>query len=95
MTKRLRVAVLAGGPSAEHDVSLQSAQTVLDALPGDPVAMAREAESSNPAVAVHMVEDVAGAVRRAADLLALGDVVLVRASSEYGLGVCAREPAEV
>ncbi|MCK2217074.1 D-alanine--D-alanine ligase [Actinomadura sp. ATCC 31491] len=35
MTGRLRVAVLAGGPSAEHEVSLQSAQAVLDALPRD------------------------------------------------------------
>jgi len=35
MTERLRVAVLAGGPSAEHEVSLQSAQAVLDALPND------------------------------------------------------------
>jgi D-alanine-D-alanine ligase len=35
MTERLRVAVLAGGPSAEHEVSLQSAQAVLDALPED------------------------------------------------------------
>jgi D-alanine-D-alanine ligase len=33
MTERLRVAVLAGGPSAEHEVSLLSAQAVLDALP--------------------------------------------------------------
>ena len=35
MTERLRVAVLAGGPSAEHEVSLQSARAVLDALPAD------------------------------------------------------------
>lgn len=35
MAERLRVAVLAGGPSAEHEVSLQSAQAVLDALPHD------------------------------------------------------------
>ncbi|MEV0828486.1 D-alanine--D-alanine ligase family protein [Nonomuraea rubra] len=35
MTERSRVAVLAGGPSAEHEVSLQSAQAVLDALPRD------------------------------------------------------------
>ncbi|MEW9548911.1 D-alanine--D-alanine ligase family protein [Nonomuraea sp. NPDC050783] len=33
MSQRVRVAVLAGGPSAEHEVSLQSAQAVLDALP--------------------------------------------------------------
>ncbi|HEX5119913.1 MAG TPA: D-alanine--D-alanine ligase family protein [Pseudonocardiaceae bacterium] len=33
MTERLRVAVLSGGPSAEHEVSLRSAQAVLDALP--------------------------------------------------------------
>lgn len=33
MTERVRVAVLAGGPSAEHEVSLQSAQAVVDALP--------------------------------------------------------------
>jgi D-alanine-D-alanine ligase len=33
MTERLRVAVLAGGPSAEHEVSLESARAVLDALP--------------------------------------------------------------
>lgn len=35
MTERVRVAVLAGGPSAEHEVSLQSGQAVLDALPRD------------------------------------------------------------
>ncbi|MGW0061966.1 D-alanine--D-alanine ligase family protein [Streptosporangium sandarakinum] len=35
MTERIRVAVLAGGPSAEHEVSLQSARAVLDALPRD------------------------------------------------------------
>ncbi|MEO3873707.1 D-alanine--D-alanine ligase family protein [Nonomuraea sp. B12E4] len=35
MSERVRVAVLAGGPSAEHEVSLQSAQAVLDALPKD------------------------------------------------------------
>ncbi|MET8864814.1 D-alanine--D-alanine ligase family protein [Nonomuraea sp. NPDC004580] len=35
MTERVRVAVLGGGPSAEHEVSLQSAQAVLDALPAD------------------------------------------------------------
>ena len=33
MKERLRVAVLTGGPSAEHEVSLQSAQAVLNALP--------------------------------------------------------------
>ncbi|UBU13041.1 D-alanine--D-alanine ligase family protein [Nonomuraea gerenzanensis] len=33
MNERLRVAVLAGGPSPEHEVSLQSAQAVLDAMP--------------------------------------------------------------
>ncbi|GAA4915581.1 D-alanine-D-alanine ligase [Nonomuraea thailandensis] len=35
MSERLRVAVLAGGPSPEHEVSLQSAQAVLDTLPKD------------------------------------------------------------
>ncbi|MEU4510058.1 D-alanine--D-alanine ligase family protein [Nonomuraea wenchangensis] len=35
MAGRVRVAVLAGGPSAEHEVSLQSAQAVLAALPRD------------------------------------------------------------
>ncbi|MGA4989799.1 D-alanine--D-alanine ligase family protein [Nonomuraea bangladeshensis] len=35
MARRIRVAVLAGGPSAEHEVSLQSAQSVLAALPRD------------------------------------------------------------
>ncbi|MEV5407799.1 D-alanine--D-alanine ligase family protein [Thermopolyspora sp. NPDC052614] len=35
MTERVRVVVLAGGPSAEHEVSLQSARAVLDALPKD------------------------------------------------------------
>ncbi|PSK93666.1 D-alanine--D-alanine ligase [Murinocardiopsis flavida] len=33
MAERVRVAVLAGGPSAEHEVSLESAQAVADALP--------------------------------------------------------------
>ncbi|TDD19365.1 UDP-N-acetylmuramoyl-tripeptide--D-alanyl-D-alanine ligase [Nonomuraea diastatica] len=57
---------------------------------GDPVAMAEAAESSNPEVAVHTVADVAGALRLAGALLEPGDVVLVKASSEAGLGVCAR-----
>lgn len=58
---------------------------------GDPRAMAREA--SDAEVAVYMVEDVAGAVRVATELVAPGDVVFVKASSEYGLGACARELA--
>jgi UDP-N-acetylmuramoyl-tripeptide--D-alanyl-D-alanine ligase len=41
-------------------------------------------------VAVHVVEDVAGALRLATALLEPGDVVLVKASSEIGLGACAR-----
>jgi UDP-N-acetylmuramoyl-tripeptide--D-alanyl-D-alanine ligase len=56
---------------------------------GDPRAMAREASG----VAVHTVEDVAEAVRVASELIAPGDVVFVKASSEYGLGACARELA--
>ncbi|MFC4857902.1 D-alanine--D-alanine ligase family protein [Actinophytocola glycyrrhizae] len=49
MTERLRVAVLAGGPSAEHEVSLQSAQAVLDALPRaryDPVLVVIDRQGS-------------------------------------------------
>jgi UDP-N-acetylmuramoyl-tripeptide--D-alanyl-D-alanine ligase len=57
---------------------------------GDPLAMAEAAESSNPGVAVHTVEDVAGALRLATALLEPGDVVFVKASSEIGLGACAR-----
>jgi UDP-N-acetylmuramoyl-tripeptide--D-alanyl-D-alanine ligase len=56
---------------------------------GDPRAMARAASGSR--VAVHTVEDVAGATRVATALIAPGDVVFVKASSEYGLGACARE----
>ena len=57
---------------------------------GDPLAMAEAAESSNRGVAVHTVEDVAGAIRLATALVEPGDVVLVKASSEIGLGACAR-----
>lgn len=57
---------------------------------GDPLAMAEAAESSNQGVAVHTVEDVAGATRLAAALAEPGDVVFVKASSEIGLGACAR-----
>lgn len=49
MAERLRVAVLAGGPSAEHEVSLQSAQAVLDALPTerfDPVLVVIDRQGS-------------------------------------------------
>jgi UDP-N-acetylmuramoyl-tripeptide--D-alanyl-D-alanine ligase len=56
---------------------------------GDPRAMAREASGAE--VAVHTVEDVAEAVHVATGLIAPGDVVFVKASSEYGLGACARE----
>ncbi|WP_246063681.1 UDP-N-acetylmuramoyl-tripeptide--D-alanyl-D-alanine ligase [Nonomuraea longispora] len=57
---------------------------------GDPLAMAQAAESSNPEMAVHTVEDVAEALSLATALLEPGDVVLVKASSEIGLGACAR-----
>ncbi|MEV6041803.1 UDP-N-acetylmuramoyl-tripeptide--D-alanyl-D-alanine ligase [Nonomuraea sp. NPDC052116] len=57
---------------------------------GDPLAMAEAAESSNQGVAVHTAEDVAGALRLATALLEPGDVVFVKASSEIGLGACAR-----
>lgn len=55
---------------------------------GDPRAMARAAAGA--AVTVHTVEDVAEAVRVATEMVAPGDVVFVKASSEYGLGACAR-----
>ncbi|MEO3858212.1 UDP-N-acetylmuramoyl-tripeptide--D-alanyl-D-alanine ligase [Acrocarpospora sp. B8E8] len=57
---------------------------------GDPLAMAEAAESSSQGVAVHTVEDVAGALRLATALLEPGDLVFVKASSEIGLGACAR-----
>nr|WP_246081193.1 UDP-N-acetylmuramoyl-tripeptide--D-alanyl-D-alanine ligase [Nonomuraea mesophila] len=57
---------------------------------GDPLAMAQAAQSSNPEMAVHTVEDVAAAVSLATALLEPGDVVFVKASSEIGLGACAR-----
>ncbi|TMR92794.1 UDP-N-acetylmuramoyl-tripeptide--D-alanyl-D-alanine ligase [Nonomuraea basaltis] len=57
---------------------------------GDPLAMAWAAASSNQGVAVHTVEDVAGALSLATALLEPGDVVFVKASSETGLSACAR-----
>ncbi|MFD9941063.1 UDP-N-acetylmuramoyl-tripeptide--D-alanyl-D-alanine ligase [Nonomuraea sp. NPDC059023] len=57
---------------------------------GDPLALAEAAESSDQGVAVHTADDVADAIRLATALLEPGDVVFVKASSEIGLGVCAR-----
>ncbi|MER5648710.1 UDP-N-acetylmuramoyl-tripeptide--D-alanyl-D-alanine ligase [Streptosporangium sp. NPDC002524] len=57
---------------------------------GDPLAMAEAAESAGRDVAVHTAEDVAEALRLATALLEPGDVVFVKASSEIGLGACAR-----
>ncbi|RCG26853.1 UDP-N-acetylmuramoyl-tripeptide--D-alanyl-D-alanine ligase [Sphaerisporangium album] len=57
---------------------------------GDPLAMAEAVESCDQGVAVHTVEDVAGALTLATALLQPGDVVFVKASSEIGLGACAR-----
>ncbi|SDJ01041.1 UDP-N-acetylmuramoyl-tripeptide--D-alanyl-D-alanine ligase [Nonomuraea jiangxiensis] len=61
---------------------------------GDPLAMAWAAECSNQGVAVHAVEDVAGALSLATALVEPGDVVFVKASSEIGLGACARALAD-
>ncbi|MEV4398765.1 UDP-N-acetylmuramoyl-tripeptide--D-alanyl-D-alanine ligase [Nonomuraea sp. NPDC049607] len=61
---------------------------------GDPLAMAWAAESANRGVAVHTVEDVSGATELAGSLLEPGDVVFVKASSEIGLGACARALAD-
>jgi D-alanine-D-alanine ligase len=58
----VRVAVLAGGPSAEHEVSLQSAQAVLNALPRDryePVAVIIDRQGRWP---VELRRDVADVV---------------------------------
>jgi UDP-N-acetylmuramoyl-tripeptide--D-alanyl-D-alanine ligase len=57
---------------------------------GHPHAMAEAAESSNQGVAVHTVQDVDGALKLATALLEPADVVLIKASSEAGLGACAR-----
>jgi UDP-N-acetylmuramoyl-tripeptide--D-alanyl-D-alanine ligase len=57
---------------------------------GDVPAMAHEARLSGPGVAVHPSEDVTGAIALAKELIEPGDVVFVKASSEYGLGACAR-----
>ncbi|MEU4510057.1 UDP-N-acetylmuramoyl-tripeptide--D-alanyl-D-alanine ligase [Nonomuraea wenchangensis] len=57
---------------------------------GDPLATAEAARSSGQGVAVHTVEDVTAAVELATALLEPGDVVFVKASSEFGLGACAR-----
>ena len=56
---------------------------------GDPRAMAQQASCAE--VTVYPVGDVAGAVRVATGLIAPGDVVFIKASSEYGLDACARE----
>ncbi|MFG1945408.1 UDP-N-acetylmuramoyl-tripeptide--D-alanyl-D-alanine ligase [Nonomuraea sp. NPDC048826] len=61
---------------------------------GDPRALAEAAESADRGVAVHTAEDVAGAITLSAALLEPGDVVFVKASSEIGLGACARALAE-
>ncbi|GAA1653294.1 UDP-N-acetylmuramoyl-tripeptide--D-alanyl-D-alanine ligase [Nonomuraea maheshkhaliensis] len=57
---------------------------------GDPVALAGEAAAASRNVSVHAVEDVAGAITLATALIQPGDVVFVKASSEVGLGACAR-----
>ncbi|MER7426695.1 UDP-N-acetylmuramoyl-tripeptide--D-alanyl-D-alanine ligase [Nonomuraea rubra] len=57
---------------------------------GDPLATAEAARSPGQGVAVHTVEDVAGAISLATGLVEPGDVVFVKASSEIGLSACAR-----
>ncbi|MFI7048091.1 UDP-N-acetylmuramoyl-tripeptide--D-alanyl-D-alanine ligase [Streptosporangium sandarakinum] len=61
---------------------------------GDPLAMAEAAKSPNLGVAVHTAEDAAQALKLATALLEPGDVVFVKASSEIGLGACARALAD-
>ncbi|MGW3349982.1 UDP-N-acetylmuramoyl-tripeptide--D-alanyl-D-alanine ligase [Nonomuraea rubra] len=56
----------------------------------DMPAMAREAELSGLGTAVHRSEDVTEAITLLKELVEPGDVVFVKASSEYGLGACAR-----
>jgi UDP-N-acetylmuramoyl-tripeptide--D-alanyl-D-alanine ligase len=82
----------ASSPARHEQVGRLVAGLGIDVLiavgEGDPRAMAREASGAE--VAVHTVEDVAEAVRVATELIAPGDVVFVKASSEYGLDACAR-----
>ncbi|MEV5407798.1 UDP-N-acetylmuramoyl-tripeptide--D-alanyl-D-alanine ligase [Thermopolyspora sp. NPDC052614] len=98
---RRAVAVLGGmGQQAEAsrdrhaEIGRLAADLGFDVLiavgPGDPVAIAEAARAAGRGVAVHTVEDVDAAVKLATALLEPGDVVFVKASSEYGLGACAR-----
>lgn len=58
----------------------------------DPRAMARAASGAD--VMVRTADDVTEATRVATELITPGDVVFVKASSEYGLGACARALSE-
>jgi UDP-N-acetylmuramoyl-tripeptide--D-alanyl-D-alanine ligase len=80
-------------PARHEQVGRLVAELGVDVLiavgEGDPRAMAREAAGGQ--VAVHTVDDPAAAARVATELISPGDVVFVKASSEYGLGACADE----
>jgi UDP-N-acetylmuramoyl-tripeptide--D-alanyl-D-alanine ligase len=76
-----------GGLAAELGVD------VLIAV-GDDDTRAMAQAASGATIEVHTVDDVAGAVKMATELITPGDVVFVKASSEYELGACARELAK-
>jgi UDP-N-acetylmuramoyl-tripeptide--D-alanyl-D-alanine ligase len=99
--RRRTVAILGGmgqqadaSPARHAQVGRLVAELGIDVLitvgDGDVPAMAHEARLSGPGVAVHPSEDVTGAIALAKELIEPGDVVFVKASSEYGLGACAR-----
>ncbi|WP_240196956.1 UDP-N-acetylmuramoyl-tripeptide--D-alanyl-D-alanine ligase [Nonomuraea lactucae] len=84
-------------PERHAQVGRLAAELGVDVLiavgPGVSAEMARAAEAAKQGVAVHTVADADAAVPLVAGLLQLGDVVLVKASSEVGLMACARELA--
>ena len=74
MSRRLRVALLAGGRSSEHDISLLSARSVLEALDPDRYEVRVAALSVDPAkiqvevsgqrLALRMPEKLGGMLQR-------------------------------
>ena len=85
MSRRIRVAVLMGGRSSEHEISLASARSVLDSLDSEryeavPVAIDREGRRFPVVEALVGDEDAIPDVR--AHLVTVGGRVVLDATSQ-------------
>jgi len=90
VAKKIRVGVIFGGRSGEHEVSIRSAQAIIEAINPKkfevvPIAISKEGKWLGPAQATHLLPENVHRLLKARQPDAAGDVALLGDPSHKGL----------